>query len=303
MLASTDRCACFVVGLMLAACGPKTTASAPSAPSASAQPAPPAPPAAVDPLLTAVPAPAPEPAPEPKPEPTDEAAFAKALAPLRPGTALSTVQALEKAPGDAQAYAKAALAYAETDAPGMTLIWALHYQAMGGGPEDAKVSAALGKVLRERILVKSQQGSEEVMFNVRLAPGQMPVKVLADGAMQAPLAHVFEALFGTMLTGFRPPWTVEAFHDVLSSWAGVISTRGTALDELLVIDGWLVETAKAGHLEAFCYQLLGAAFPAELKAYKAASAAELKAYKDYLKTNAFKPRRAVLPDDLVSVKK
>ena len=81
--------------------------------------------------------------------------------------------------------------------------------------------------------------------------------------------------------------------------SGSISTRGTPIDAVLELNGWLVTTAKAGHLEAFCHQLLGPAFPAELKAYKAGNAAELKALKVYLKSDALKPKRAVLPDDLV----
>ncbi len=252
--------------------------------------------------MTGVPAAALEPAPEPKPESTDPAAFAQALAPLRPASALSALQALEAAPGDAQAYARAALAYAETDVPAMTLIWGLQYQAMGGGAADAKVAAALSKVLSERILIKRTPNTDDVTFNVRLAPGQMPVRQDADGSVHAPLAYAFEALFSTTLMGFRPPWTIEAFHDVVSSWAGLVSSRGTPLDEVMELNGWLVTTGKAGHLEALCHQLLGPAFPAELKAYKASSAAELKALKDYLKTSALKPKRAVLPDDLVRAK-
>jgi hypothetical protein len=243
-----------------------------------------------------------EPTPEPKPTPTDDAAFVQALAPLRPAPALGALQALEAAPADAQAYAQAALAYAETDVPGMTLIWGMTYQAMGGGKADAQVAAALAKVLGERIVVKRAAGTDEVTFNVRLAPGQMPVRQDADGSVHAPLAHTFEALFSTTLMGFRPPWTIEQFHDVLSSWAGLVTSRGTPLDQTLELNGWLVATAKAGHLEAFCHQLLGPAFPVELKAYKASSAAEVKGLKDYLKSNAFKPQRAVLPDDLVRVK-
>jgi hypothetical protein len=254
--------------------------------------------------VPAVTAPAPaEPAPEPTPpSPTDEAMFAQALAPLRPASALPSLQALQAAPGDAQAYALAALAYAETDVPGMTLIWAVTYQAMGGGASDAKVATALAKVLADRIVVQRAPQADDVTFNVRLAPGQMPARVNADGSAHAPLAHAFEALFSTTLMGFRPPWTIESFHDVLSAWAGLVSSRGTPLDEILEINAWLVSTAKAGHLEAFCHQLLGPAFPAELKAYKASSAAALKAYKDYLKGNALKPSRAALPDSLVRVK-
>lgn len=286
---------------LLVGCSSSAPPAKQPAPAASIPPAPPAA-SGGDKSLTEVPAAALQPAPEPKPTPTDPAVFARALAPLRPPSALSALQALEAAPGDAQSYAQAALAYAETDVPAMTLIWGLQYQAMGGGAADAKIAAALSKVLNERILVKRTPDTDEVTFNVRLAPGEMPVRQDADGSVHAPLAYAFEALFSTTLTGFRPPWSIEEFHDVLSTWAGLISTRGTPIDGVLELNGWLVATAKAGHLEAFCHQLLGPAFPTELKTYKSGHAAELKALKVYLKANALQPKRAALPDDLVRAK-
>jgi hypothetical protein len=103
------------------------------------------------------------------------------------------------------------------------------------------------------------------------------------------------------VTGFRPPWTIEQFYDVLSTWVGLVATHGTPLDTTLELDGWLVTLAKAGHLETFCYRLLGPAFPAELKAYKTSHASELKAYQDFVKTTPLRPKRAVMPDDLVQI--
>ena len=60
--------------------------------------------------------------------------------------------------------------------------------------------------------------------------------------------------------------------------------------------------AKSGHLEAFCYQLLGPAFPAEFNAFKASDAAALKAYKEFLKASPLRPQHAPLPDELVRIK-
>jgi len=283
--------------LALVACGGATAPPKPSSappPSASAEPARVSVAAAPAPSIEALPA---------GPTASEAAAFAQAIAPLRPPSTAAALQTLEAAPADAQAYAHAALAYADTDVPAMTLIWGVSYQAMGGGAADARVAAALAKVLNERIVVLRAKDSDEVTFNLRLAPGQMPVRQNADGSAHAPVPYVFEALFGTTLMGFRPPWTIELFHDVLSSWAALVSTRGTPLDDVLEVNGWLVTTAKAGHLEAFCHQLLGAAFAAELRAYKAAGGAkDLKSLKDYLKSDALRPKRAVMPDDLVRVK-
>lgn len=238
----------------------------------------------------------------PAPVAQESAGFAEALAKLRPEGTQTLLQALERSPQDASVHAHAAVAFADSDVPGMTLIWGMSYQAMGGGSEDAAVSQALSRVLVERITAKRDPETKEIAFSVRLAPGSMPTREEPDGSVHAPLAHVFESLFAPAVTGFRPPWTIEQFYDVLSSWAGVVAARGTPLDESLELDAWLVATAKAGHLEAFCQRLLGPAHVAEQRAYKASHGAQLKAYQAYLKTAAFAPKRAPVPDELVRIK-
>ncbi len=270
-------------------CGAPKVAKAPSIVAASAAPA-------------VAPAPAPTVAPAPAPEVQESPGFSQALASLRvPGTERA-LQALADAPTDPEAYAQAALAYAPTDVPGMSMLWGLSYQAMGGGAADAAVATAFAKVLTERITAKLDEQTKQVSFNLRLAPGQMPARQTADGAVDAPIAHAFEALFGPAVTGFRPPWTIEQFYDVLSTWVGAIALHGTALDEKVALNGWLVTLAKAGHLEAFCYQFLGPAFPAELKAYKAANGPAVKAYRAFLKAAPLSPAHAPMPDDLVRIK-
>jgi hypothetical protein len=293
MLKRPFRSALFLtVVCNLAACGSTPAAKAP-APASSAQPVPPAPVA-----VAPAPAAAAEPAP---PQPQESPGFAQALAALRPAGTEPVLQALAGAPGDAEAYAKAALAFAPTDVPGMALLWGLSYQAMGGGASDAAVASALSKVLTERILAKPD-AQQQVTFNLRLAPGAMPTRVEADGATLAPIAHTFESLFSPAVTGFRPPWTIEQFYDALSSWAGIVATRGTPLDEKLPVNAWLALAAKQGHLEAFCYQLLGPAFPAELKAFKGSDPAALQGYREFLKTSPLRPQHAALPDELVRIK-
>jgi hypothetical protein len=261
-----------------------------------------------DPLaaLAAVPAPPPGLAPqraasEPA-QPSESPGYAETMAKLRPPEAAAAAQTLAAAPADAQAYAQATLAYATTDVPAMTLIWGMTYQALGGGKDDAAVAAALSKVLTERILVNRVENSDRTDYNLRLAPGRMPARQEPDGSVLAPVAHVFEGIFGTTVMGYRPPWTIEQFYDALSNWTGLVAAQGTPLDEKLELNAWLVTTAKAGHLEAYCHQLLGPAFSAELKSYKGGNAGAFRAYKDYLKVSALKPTRAVMPDDLVRVK-
>jgi hypothetical protein len=224
------------------------------------------------------------------------------MAALRPAEADAALAAITADPAAAAPYAQAALAYAATDAAGMTLLWGMTYQAMGGGPEDAVVARALSEVLVQRIVASPAENGQDVTLNLRLAPGAMPTRTNPDGSVEAPLDHVFEALLGPAVVGFRPPWNIEQFHDAISSWAGLVSAHRTPLDEKVELNGWLVATAKSGHLEAYCHQLLGPAFPTEVKAYKKGNAAALKAYQAYLQTAALKPTRAVQPDDLVRVK-
>lgn len=298
MFSGIGRCAgswALVIGCAASlACG----ASAPQAPVAVAPVA--AAPVAAAPGVEPAPA-AVEPAAAATAAPVESPGFAEALTKLRPAGAEPARAAVQAKPEDAQLYAQAAMAYATTDAPVMTLIWGMMYLAMGGGASEPQVGQAFVQVLSERVVI-GNDADGRVSYNVRLAPGQMPTREHPDGSLEAPLAHAFEGMFGATLLGFQPPWSVEEVYDVLSSWAGVVATRGTPLDELLELDGWLVTLAKAGHLEAYCFRLVGAAFPAELKAYKAAHAKELKALDEYLKSAALKPKRAVMPDDLVRLK-
>lgn len=289
MLKSTLVVGPILTLVLSTACGSPPAPKAP-APAASAAPTP-----------ASAPAPVAATPPQAQTEPQESPGFAAGLASLRPAGTEQALLGLSNAPADPEAYAKAALAYATTDVPGMTLLWGLSYQAMGGGASDPAIAPALAKVLTERILAK-RDDQQQVVFTLRLAPGAMPVRLEADGSAHAPIAHAFEALFSPAVTGFRPPWTIEQFYDALSTWAGAIASHGTALDEKLPINGWLVAAAKAGHLEAFCYQLLGPAFPAELKAYKAANAAALKAYRGFVKASPLSPQRAALPDELVRIK-
>lgn len=265
-------------------------AAAPAAPSASARP-------------LAVPPPSAEPAAAPEPAVTaeDSPGFAETLARLRPAGTEAALASLTGAPAAAEAYAQAALVYASTDAAGMTLIWGMTYQAMGGGASSGKVAEALAKVLRERIVAVPDPQTHQVKFNVRLAPGSIPVRKTADGVAHVPLAHLFEGLFSPALVGARPPWTIEQFYDALSTWVAELASRGSPLDERLELDHWLVATAKAGHLEAYCHALLGPAFPAELKQYRRENAAAFKAYEAFSKDAALRPEHAALPDDLVAM--
>jgi hypothetical protein len=251
------------------------------------------------PVATQEPARPAEPAPA---TPSDSPGFDEAMARLRPTGVEAPLAALGQTPPEPAAFANAAIAYATTDVPAMTLIWGMTYGAMAGGALEKPVAQAFVAVLNERIIVKPERSSPHVEYNVRLAPGQMPVREHADGSIEAPFAYVFEGLFGATLMGFRPPWSVEVFYDVLSSWVGMISTRGTPLDPVLELNEYLVALAKAGHLEAYCFRLLGSAFPVELKAYQAKQAKELKALDAYLRSTPFTPKRAVMPDDLVRLK-
>lgn len=278
------------LGYLLCGCG--------GAQPSPAQPSPRA--AATAPSASPGPAPAPEIA-APVPQVEESPGFADTMARLRPSGTEAALSALAAAPTQAEAYARAALAYAPTEAPAMTLIWGLSYQAMGGGSQDAAVADALAKVLRERVVAKRDEQTHEKTFTVRLAPGQAPVRKTPDGVAHVPVAHLFEGLFSPALTGLEGAWTVEQFYDALSGWVAQLASHGSPLDERVELDAWLVATAKAGHLEAYCHTLLGPAFPAELKQFRRQNAAALKAYESYVNAAPLRPTRPVMPDDLVAL--
>lgn len=286
----------LLLGLALLGCAADTK---PPPVAASSAPVPPAASPKLEPEPERAPAPAPEPEPGP---PRDSAGFSEAMALLRPASARDALAALEAAPTDRLAYKRAALAYGTTDAPGMSLLWGMTYHAAGQGEADAELAAALAQVLTERISAKPAQQGDGFDFRVRLAPGKMPLREYQNGDQQVPLAHAFEAHFAGSLAGFRPPWTLEQFYDVLSNWVAELSTGGTPFKAAVEVDAWLVLLAKAGHLEAYCYQLLGPAYPAELRAYKTGHAAELRAYEEFAKRAPLQLRHAPLPDELVQVK-
>jgi hypothetical protein len=237
----------------------------------------------------------------PAPQVEESPGFAETMARLRPTGTETALSALAAAPTQPEPYAQAALAFAPTEAPAMSLIWGLSYHAMGGGPQDAALAEALAKVLRERVVATRDEHTHEKTFNVRLAPGQAPVRKTPDGVAHVPVAHLFEGLFSPALTSLEGAWTVEQFYDALSNWVAQLASHGSPLDARVELDAWLVATAKAGHLEAYCHTLLGPAFPAELKQFRRQNAAASKAYEAYVKASPLRPTHAVMPDDLVDL--
>ena len=218
-----------------------------------------------------------------------------ALAPLRPFGADGVLAAIEHAPHDAAAYARAAAFFADTDVAGMTLVYGLSYVAMGGEPIE--VASSMARVLRERITTTPTEDGRRV--STRLAPGSMPALAAADGSISAPIAHVLEMQLLLGLAMFDGQWTLPQIATVLSVYA---SGRGGPLDAHLELQRWLADLAAGGHLEGFVGLAFGPAFPGDLATLEAATPGAIDAARAWIGAHPFRPSRAVLPDDLVRVR-
>lgn len=225
----------------------------------------------------------------------------RALAPLRPDGAQAVLGPLEGGPPDADALARAAVFYADTDAAGMTLLWGLAHGAMRGGSDpDPDVASAIVQVLDERIKVSQQDGKTNV--STKLAPGAVPV-IQRDGEQLAPVAHLFEQFFApTLGPAVVDGWSREDYVQALAGFVQFQHGKSTFLDEHIEVLSWLGRLHEAGHLEAFFVLLLGAALPDALAAYEQTHADGLAAARSYLTSHPFRPSRAVLPDDLVPLR-
>lgn len=98
---------------------------------------------------------------------------------------------LEAHPTEAAAHAQAAVAYATTDARGMTVLWATEYLALGGDEASrGAVSQAANLALAAGVVVRARSDGK-FEADLKLAPGGIPV-LLTDDGTQAPVLHVFE---------------------------------------------------------------------------------------------------------------
>lgn len=207
------------------------------------------------------------------------------LAPLRPPGADAPLEALQAHPGDPRAYARAAVLYADTRSGGMTLLYGLTAVAVTG---DSPVADDLLRVLRENVSVRVDGSSRRI--STRLAPGATPTFPAPNGGLRAPLAYLFEQVFGISLLPFEGEWTLGALIQVWSTYAQLVR-RGTPLDDHVELHRWLLALDDAGQLPGFVALAFGPSLGVE-----PSSVGEARAW---IERHPFRPTRPVLPDDLL----
>lgn len=211
-----------------------------------------------------------------------------ALAPLRPAGADPVLAALERAPAEPGAYARAAAFFADTDVAGMTLLYGLSHVAMGGDP--VAVAEPMARVLRERITVVPTSSGRQV--STRLAPGTMPAFADASGSLEAPLAHLFEVQVTIALAGFGGTWTLDGVTEAVSAYVAMLRSPNTLLDARLELHQWLLALEGAGHLPSFVALAFGPAFPDQASLATDGARA-------WIAANPLRPRQALMPDALM----
>lgn len=215
-----------------------------------------------------------------------------ALDRLHPEGALPLLERIERTPADAEAYAQAALFYADTDAPGMTIFWGQTYRLLAPeGPRTEAVVRAMRRVFETRVEVSN--GTAQV----RLAPGSMPVIAMDDGRMLAPFAHRYEIVAGMTFAGAVPN-TFENIALGLAHYPEFASPRDFPFQAETELSTYLAALGTAGHLETFAHFVIGPAFPEPWAAYTQTNGTKLAAFRAHLAANPFTPTVGVRPDDL-----
>ena len=209
-----------------------------------------------------------------------------ALAPLRPTGADAVLGPLAASPG-VEEHAAAALFYAQTDAPGMTLLWGMTAGAVAfDHPRRAELAGAMRGVLERRVIAN---GDGQV--SVRLAPGATPAFQLADGRMVAPMCHLYEVVIGTALAPQASSgWSATTLRAAMDTYAQ-IAAQGTPVDAVIPLHAWLVQLEAAGHLDGYTAHVFDVATPED--------EAKVQAAREWIAANPLQLARATLPIDLV----
>jgi len=225
---------------------------------------------------------------------------------LRPDDTEGVLAALEANPGDPAALASAAQAFSTADAAGMALLWSLMYGASGGDSASAGDTArAIATVFQTRITMQVQEDGNTAV-SIRLAPGAPTAVVQEDGRAVIPVAHALETELVPILGAVigekgDAPWSLVPITATLAAHVQYPTSGPTALEDEVEVYGWLKRLEAAGHLEAFLVDLAGPAFPDEYSAYTEENRKSLDDARAYVRDNPFRPTRAVLPDDFVTL--
>ena len=220
------------------------------------------------------------------------------LDPLRPESVQSTLAALDRNPDDVEAYARGAIAYADTDVAGMTLVWGQTYRLLDShGRKTVDVTNAMARVLREKVTFTPPNDVE-----LRFAPGAMPVLPAAGNHYYAPFAHLYEhSMNGIGNAAALGLSTFEGASAVFAVQTQLVCDDGAAvLEEEFYVA--LCGIAQGGHRDAYAHWVIGPAFSTEWETWSRAHSAQVEAFQRYLASHPFRPTTATRPDDLHPVR-
>lgn len=217
---------------------------------------------------------------------------------LRPEPVRPTLDALDRNPDDTEAYARGAIAYADTDVAGMTLVWGQTYRLLDThGRKTVDVANAMARVLREKVTFTPPNEVE-----LRFAPGAMPVLPASGNRYFAPFAHLYEhSMNGIGNAAAQGLSTYEGASAVFAVQTQLVCRDGAAVLEEEFYTA-LCGIAAGGHREAYAHWVIGPAFSTEWEAWRAAHENQVEAFQRYLSANPFRPAAATRPDDLHPVR-
>lgn len=217
---------------------------------------------------------------------------------LRPDSVTNTLAALDRNPDDVEAYARGAIAYADTDVAGMTLVWGQTYRLLDGhGRKTVEVTGAMARVLREKVTFTPPNDVE-----LRFAPGAMPVLPASGHRYFAPFAHLYEhSMNGIGNAAALGLSTFEGASAVFAVQTQLVCNDGAPVlqEEFYAA---LCELAAAGHRDAYAHWVIGPAFSTAWETWAAAHAQQVDAFQRYLAAHPFRPMTATRPDDLHPVR-
>jgi len=220
------------------------------------------------------------------------------LDPLRPAPVRPTLDALDRNPDDTEAYARGAIAYADTDVAGMTLVWGQTYRVLDPhGRKTVDVANAMSRVLREKVTFTAP--SDVVLH---FAPGAMPVLPASGHRYFAPFAHLYEhSMNGIGNAAALGLSTYEGQSAVFAVQSQLVCRDGAAVleEEFYTL---LCGLATEGHRDAYAHWVIGPAFSTEWETWKGAHEPAVEAMQRYLAAHPFRPQHATRPDDLHPVR-
>lgn len=220
------------------------------------------------------------------------------LDPLRPEPVRPMLTALDRNPDDTEAYARGAIAYADTDVAGMTLVWGQTYRLLDPtGRKTVDVTNAMARVLREKVRVVPPNQVE-----LTFAPGAMPVLPASGNRYFAPFAHLYEhSMNGIGNAAAQGLSTFEGAASVFSVQVQLVCRDGAAVLEEEFYT-FLCGVGAGGHRDAYAHWVIGPAFPSDWSTWQTSHDDSYQAFQRYLASHPFRPMTATRPDDLFPVR-